>query len=160
MMITRNEILGHKTKLQFHLSFLTNLILSHAEELFCVSTYFCFAFWISIFIYRKLVYWQLPNPICWQKDAVHLCDLRTAACVQCLRDAKWCVLILHLLKPNRAPNIIQVMCITAASAYTKQGSKDQPGLKKKISPTPSSLLHPSCTFFGWFYLMDIFFALV
>lgn len=95
--------------------------------------------WISTIMYRKLVCcsvnWQLPNPIHWQRDAVHLRDLRTAPRVQRLGDAKWCVLILHLLKPNRAPTVIQEMCTIPASAQTKQGSEDQPSLKRKPSPT-------------------------
>lgn len=99
--------------------------------------------WISAIMYRKLVCcfvnWQLPNPIHWQRDAVHLRDLTTAPRVQRLGDAKWCVLILHLLKPNRAPTIVQEMCTIPASAQTKQGWEDQPSLKRKPSPTAPSL---------------------
>lgn len=99
--------------------------------------------WISTIMYRKLVCcfvnWQLPNPIHWQRDAAHLRDLKTAPRVQRLGDAKWCVLILHLLKPNRALTIIQEMCRIPASAQTKQGSADQPSLKRKPSPTTPTL---------------------
>lgn len=100
--------LGHKTKLQFHLSntFLANLILSHAKGLFCVFTYFCFACWIRIIIYQKLVYWQLPNPICWQKDVVHVWPQNGSLC----SISPWC----------------KVMCTNSTSAQTKQGSEHHP----------------------------------
>lgn len=67
---------------------------------------------------NNLLLWELiTNYYSRIKDSrgeVCLCDrevfgLRATACVQCLSDAKWCVLILHLLKPNRAGKFSQVL---------------------------------------------------